>query len=77
MRQVELLKALPRSAAESWQIRSHRLKPGEGFAVKNICSVVVKTQLLLTRNIMIQARSDLVLADLCVGNGTVGLATEI
>ena len=53
------------------------MEPGEGLAVKNICPVIIKSQLLLARGIVIQTCSDLVLTDFGVGDGTVCLRTYV
>src|ERR1700693_1990546 len=63
MRQVELLKPIPSYIAKSRQVCSARHETREGLVVKGVRAVIVETELLLTREVMIQAECHRVLAD--------------
>src|SRR6202034_3704213 len=66
VRKVELLKAVACDVAKSWQIRPAGHERGEGLIVEAVIAVIIQAKLLLTREVLIQAECQLILADLRV-----------
>src|SRR4029077_20155032 len=68
VRQIELLEPVSRQIAEFGKVRSCRLESRERLTVKSVRSVVVKTQLLLTRQVVVQTKRDLILPNFALGH---------